>query len=185
MRSGFTISLKMLLFGYFVPSGPRMTCFHTPPTRKSIFSIVVVKPRGPHQFTTCLGFVIASQTSSRGASNSRVMTISRSAVFSVGLFFGAVMFLFPDEFSKRIKATSPAFVVTVAAFDGRKFFVRQSQFRLLAARFEFQRHEHFGRLDFAEFIAAAVLFKCPGENQTFRRFHFAINPDGREKFAVG
>src|ERR1700722_11101538 len=105
-----------------------MTCFHTPPTRKSIFSIVVVKPRGPHQFTTCLGLVIASQTSSRGALKSRVMRISRSAVFSAGLFFGAVIILFSNEFPKRIKATSPAFVVAVAAFDGCKFFMRQNQF---------------------------------------------------------
>ena len=71
------------------------------------------------------------------------------------------MILFSNEFSKRIKATSPTLLVTVAAFDGRKFFVRQNQFRLLAARFEFQRDEHFGRFNLAEFIAAAVLFKLP------------------------
>src|ERR1700734_745193 len=71
-----------------------MTCCQTPPTRKSISSIVVVKPRGPHQFTTCFGLVIASQTSSRGALKSRVMTISRSAVSLGGLFFDVMIFLF-------------------------------------------------------------------------------------------
>ena len=52
MRSGFTTSLKTLLFGYSVPSGPCMTCVHTSPGLASIVSMVVVKPRGPHRRTT-------------------------------------------------------------------------------------------------------------------------------------
>src|SRR5258708_30391441 len=69
-----------------------MTCSQTPPMRKSIFLIVVLKPRGPHQRTTCCGSVHACHTSSRGASTTREITISRSEVPGLGLFF-AVMFL--------------------------------------------------------------------------------------------
>src|SRR4030065_2733632 len=70
-----------------------MTCFHTPPTLNSIFSMVVEKPFGPHQFTTCLGLVHASHTSSRGASKVRVMTISRSAGFVESFLVFASIFL--------------------------------------------------------------------------------------------
>src|SRR5580658_4194289 len=80
IRSGFTISRKIFWFGYFVPSGPCMTCFHEPPGRKSISSMVVEKPLGPHQFTTCFGLEKASHTSSRGAVTSRVIMISRLEV---------------------------------------------------------------------------------------------------------
>src|SRR5689334_17245953 len=66
-----------------------MTCSHTPPTRNSWRFVVLVKPRGPHQFTTCLGSVQACHTSSRGAWMTRDMTISRSEVFSaVGFITG-------------------------------------------------------------------------------------------------
>jgi len=60
------------------PSGPCMISRHSPPGRTSITSIVVVKPRGPHQFTTCFALVHASHTSSRGASNTRNITQSPS-----------------------------------------------------------------------------------------------------------
>src|SRR5438445_5934052 len=53
---------------------------HTPPGRKSISCIVVVKPFGPHQFTMCFGSLHNFQTSSRGASNTRLAAISRAAV---------------------------------------------------------------------------------------------------------
>jgi hypothetical protein len=53
----------------------------------------------------------------------------------IPFFFAALSFFASGKFSKRIQATAPAVLVPVAAFDGRKFFVRQSQFRLLAARF--------------------------------------------------
>src|SRR6266436_2463034 len=42
--------------------------------------MVFVKPIGPHHCATCLGSVHALNTSSRGASKTRVRTISRSAV---------------------------------------------------------------------------------------------------------
>src|SRR3954470_24067388 len=48
--------------------------------------MVVVNPFGPHHCTTCCGSVHAAQTSSRGASNRREITISRSlALFSFWL----------------------------------------------------------------------------------------------------
>ena len=53
---------------------------HIPPGRTSMDRVVLVKPFGPSQCTRCSGSVHARKTSSRGASNTRVMTISRSAV---------------------------------------------------------------------------------------------------------
>src|SRR5580658_9156515 len=67
-----------------------MTWCHSPPTRKSNFSSVLVKPFGPHQCTTCSGLVIASHTNSRGASIKRDMIISRS---SVSALFATLFFL--------------------------------------------------------------------------------------------
>src|SRR5260221_8211291 len=153
MRSGFTISLKMLLFGYFAPSGPRMTCFHMPPTRKSIVSVVVLKPRGPHQFTTCLGLVIASHTSSRGASKTREMTISRSLVS-----FGFIVLLlgFNCDIHRRrerslkqafqlVKTAAPSVTVPVSLFNVREAFVPQVHLRPAVQFQELHRHERFAR----------------------------------------
>src|SRR6201986_1752311 len=54
------------------------------PTRKSIWQTGAVKPFGPHHCITYFGSVHALQTSSRGASKTRVITIrSVSAVFFV------------------------------------------------------------------------------------------------------
>src|SRR5260221_14781192 len=87
-----------------------MVCFQTPPGLTSIFSIVVVKPRGPHQCTTCRGSVIACHTSSRGASKFRVMTISRLAVSSMVLFSRCfILFLLFLQFAQIIVQTVKAF----------------------------------------------------------------------------
>src|SRR6266542_764824 len=51
---------------------------HWPPGRTSIFFTSVVSRRRPHHFGMRSGSVIVSQTTSRGASNLRVMRISRS-----------------------------------------------------------------------------------------------------------
>src|SRR6185369_2700248 len=59
---------------------PCMMKRQAPPGFTLISWVVVVKPLGPHHFPTCFGSVKALNTSSRGASMSRVMTISRSAV---------------------------------------------------------------------------------------------------------
>src|SRR6478672_3869887 len=53
---------------------------HAPPTRKSKAWVVRVNPCGPHQFARCVGSDHAANTSSRGASNTRDRTSSRSAV---------------------------------------------------------------------------------------------------------
>src|SRR5690349_17520357 len=71
-----------------------MTWCHSPPTRKSSFSSVLVKPFGPHQCTTWSGLLIASHTNSRGASIKREMMISRSLVSELlpALFFVSCTF---------------------------------------------------------------------------------------------
>src|SRR5579885_3214877 len=50
-----------------------------PPGRRSISQMGIVQPSGPSSHCgTCCGSVHAAQTSRRGASNTRVITISRS-----------------------------------------------------------------------------------------------------------
>src|SRR5262245_1371806 len=68
-----------------------MTKHHTPPGFTSILCVVVVKPRGPHHFTTCSGSVQASNTRAGAALIRRVMTISRS----VGILASAFMASMP------------------------------------------------------------------------------------------
>ncbi len=63
-----------------MPSGPRIAKTHSPPTRNSNASVVVVNPSGPHQCARCRASVNASKTSSLGASMRREMTISLSVV---------------------------------------------------------------------------------------------------------
>src|ERR1700749_4155282 len=63
-----------------------------PPTRKSILQTGAVKPFGPHHCITYFGSVHAFQTSSRGASKTRVIVIrsvSLTAFFVISdlLFF--------------------------------------------------------------------------------------------------
>ena len=123
-----------LLFGCFAPSGPRITCFHSPPTRKSIVSIVSMKPRGPHHFTTCCGLVIASQTSSRGALKSREMKISRSAFSTKSLSDVPTIFVQPP--SKFLRArTEGSFRKCLQTL------VRQFQFRFAACGKQFERDQ--------------------------------------------
>src|SRR6187455_359378 len=52
---------------------------YDPPTRKSCWQCGSVKSFGPHQRTTCSGFVHASNTSPRGALKTRVIVSTRSA----------------------------------------------------------------------------------------------------------
>src|SRR5207244_11944723 len=66
------------------PSGALIQQRNFPPTRKSISQKGAVKPFGPHHCITYFGFVHASQTNARGASNTLVTTI-RS--FSLTVFF--------------------------------------------------------------------------------------------------
>src|SRR5205807_10117791 len=72
------------------PSGPRNTKRKPPPTRRSTSQTTSDQPRGPNQRLSNSGFVNASQTRRRGASNTRVSTISRSVgvvTFKAPVFF--------------------------------------------------------------------------------------------------
>src|SRR5688572_15469797 len=51
---------------------------HCPPGRMSISFVSIANPSGPNHAGNCAGSVQASKTSARGASTTRVMTISRS-----------------------------------------------------------------------------------------------------------
>src|SRR5258708_34972154 len=77
-RSNGVISRSTPLIPMSLPSGPRRTKRQAPPGRKSISQTASVQPCGPSQRTRCSGWVIASKTRRRGASKTRVMTISRS-----------------------------------------------------------------------------------------------------------
>src|SRR5207247_4591600 len=76
-RSGATISRKKLLVQKSRRAGDRMQLRYLPPTRRSILQTGVVNPFGPYQRAKCPGSVHAFQTSSRGTSKTRVMTIAR------------------------------------------------------------------------------------------------------------
>src|SRR5688572_19766059 len=78
MRSGRTISRYSPKNVIWLPSGPRCTTLHVPPGRKSISQSTTSYFLGPHQFDMCSQEVCASNTRSRGASNTRDITISRS-----------------------------------------------------------------------------------------------------------
>src|ERR1700737_1318977 len=70
-----TISWYSTAFQNSCPSGDRMQQRSFPPTRKSILQTGAVNPFGPHHCITYFGSVHAFQTSSRGASKTRVTTI--------------------------------------------------------------------------------------------------------------
>src|SRR5713226_10054041 len=73
-----------------LPSGPRSTNRKPPPTFRSTSQTASDQPRGPNQRLRSSGLVNASQTRRRGASKTRVSTISRSVgvvTFKVPVFF--------------------------------------------------------------------------------------------------
>src|SRR6202050_5308546 len=86
-----TISWYSIAFQPSYPSGVFMQRRDFPPTRTSIWQTGAVKPFGPHHCITYFGSVHAFQTSSRGASQTLVITIRSISltVFSVisGLLF--------------------------------------------------------------------------------------------------
>src|SRR3974390_3639017 len=77
-----TISWYSTAFQNSCPSGVFVQQRNFPPTRKSIWQTLAVKPFGPHHCITYFGSVHAFQTSSRGASKTLVTTI-RSVSFTV------------------------------------------------------------------------------------------------------
>src|SRR4051812_9830060 len=77
-----------------------MTKRQTPPALKSNALVVVRKPFGPHHCERCFGSVHTDQTSSRGASSSRVPTItfgseSRSMLLVAATFLLLLLRGFP------------------------------------------------------------------------------------------
>src|SRR5579875_134473 len=87
-----TISWYSTVFQNSWPSGDFMQKRDFPPTRKSIWQTGAVKPLGPHHCFTYFGSVHAFQTSSRGASNTLVITI-RSTSFTVFCVISSLLFL--------------------------------------------------------------------------------------------
>src|SRR5580698_7912292 len=87
-----TISWYSPAFQNSCPSGVLMQQRNFPPTRKSILQTGQVKPFGPHHCITYFGSVHAFQTSSRGASKTRVTTI-RSISLSVLLAISGLLLL--------------------------------------------------------------------------------------------
>src|ERR1700732_753930 len=79
-----------------------MTNRQTPPGRTSIARVVVVKPFGPHHRTRCFGLVHASKTSSRGASNTRVVTIVRASCPVSRLYLASMLLLLGLKFLEII-----------------------------------------------------------------------------------
>src|SRR6201997_437659 len=88
-----TISWYSTAFQNSCPSGAFMQQRNFPPTRKSIWQTVAMKPFGPHHCITYFGSVHAFQTISRGASKTFVITI-RSVSFTVLFVISGLLFLY-------------------------------------------------------------------------------------------
>src|SRR5580698_2622639 len=89
------------------PSGAFMQQRSFPPTRKSISQTGAVKPFGPHHCMMYFGSVHAFQTSSRGASRTRVTTI-RSTSLSVFFAISGLLFLhLIDNYIQFVEALFP------------------------------------------------------------------------------
>src|SRR5580692_730202 len=69
-----------------------MTKRQMPSGRKSKLDVVVVKPFGPHHCVKCSALVQAENTSSRGASYSRMPTITRGSRSRSRLLVAAMLF---------------------------------------------------------------------------------------------
>src|SRR5450432_4234568 len=112
--------------------------------------MVVVKPVGPHHFTTCCGSVHASQTRSRGASNTRVIKISRSEVSSTGMLLADMFLLLflqlAQVFSEAIESLLPDFTVFFHPvgniLEARRFQPARPPLRLAPARDQPRSFEH-------------------------------------------
>src|SRR5580658_9245509 len=94
-----------------------------PPGRTFISMFWVVKPTGPHHWTTCFGSVHILKTSFGGASKSRVKSSSRSeGMVSVTLFFSGISFLrcldFLEVIVEAIEALLPELAIALEPMGG-------------------------------------------------------------------
>src|SRR5579872_2012978 len=101
-----TISWYSTAFQNSCPSGAFVQQRSFPPTRKSIWQTVAVKPFGPHHCITYFGSVHAFQTNSRGASKTLVTTI-RSG--SLTVFFAISGLLLLHLFQNHIQLVETLF----------------------------------------------------------------------------
>src|SRR5581483_6669511 len=119
-----------------------MTKRQMPPGRNSKLCVVVVNPLGPHHCARCFGSVKAANTSSRGASNSRLPMIERGSVSRSTLFFTPTFSLLRLQgFEIVVESVEPllpqatiAFEPIVNAFQGGRFEPARTPLRFTAAR---------------------------------------------------
>src|SRR5215471_17971528 len=99
-----------------LPSGARRRLVQAPPGRTSIWHAMVVKPCGPHQRAAIAWSVQARNTRSRGASNSRVITSSRSLGVMTGSALAAagMRLSFPLDLTQVVVETIEAGVPELA-----------------------------------------------------------------------
>src|SRR5258707_634238 len=90
-RSGGVISSNVPLIGYTTPSEARMRIRIAPPARTSSSHTGLVKPFGPHHCATWLGSVQTLNTSSLGASKTRVIIRSHSECSAGVLLLGELL----------------------------------------------------------------------------------------------
>src|SRR5688572_11874181 len=122
MRSGRTISR----YSPWKPTSPHSAPFSTkrylPPTRRSISQTGIVAPSiQHHQRRTCSGLVMASNTSARGASKTRVSRISLSegrVTFSLPLLLASMAFLLRLQlFEQVVEALEVRFHLVAVALE--------------------------------------------------------------------
>src|SRR5688500_8453060 len=130
-----------------------MTARHFPPGRTSSSTTGVVKFLGPHHCPAALGSANAFHTSSRGASNTRVITSSRLPApdaLSTALSFAAMQFLLglnlTEVLVQAIEAQLPHAAITLHpigdVLEGRQGELTGTPLRLAPARDEARALEH-------------------------------------------
>src|SRR5215469_11779412 len=132
-----------------------MTKRQTPPGRMSKLDVVVENPLGPHHCARCFGSVQASNTSVRGASMMRVVTMDRAAsaislsapTFLLLFFFGLQL---PDIVLEAVEPLFPDFAIPlepgIGLLERARLDAAWPPLRILAARDETGRLQHLQML---------------------------------------
>ena len=114
-----------------------------PPGLTSILSTVIVRFFGPHHCGIRFGPVNVLNTSSRGASQMRVMTISCFPGSATRLIFVIVISFFRlfEAFGELVEGFVPAGLSHIAILARRDADMPQGELRLAFMFFEHYRHQ--------------------------------------------
>src|SRR5207302_3028692 len=98
-----------------------------PPGRASNSATALLTPFGPHHFCRCSGCVNTSKTRSRGASNTRSMTISVLAMSSATLLAAMSLLLLAQFLEVLVQPVEPLFPDHAIALDPLVDFLERAR----------------------------------------------------------